>query len=177
MKRQHSPSRAFEARGLRGRTLYVIDVENMACSCHITTADVAKIRTRIHSTVEPRRGDHTVIAASHHNAPAAYFGWAGTARRLARSGKDGADTALLEVIADTAWVANHYDRVVLASGDHAFTYAVAALKAAGVHVIVIPPDTGFSTRMRLVAGTDIALLRSAIPANIINLFQTTKEVA
>ncbi|TNB74195.1 NYN domain-containing protein [Arthrobacter sp. BB-1] len=74
-------------------------------------------------------------------------------------------------------VCRHYDRVVLASGDHAFAYAVAALKAEGVQVIVIRPDTGFSNRMRLVAGPDLMLLKSPVPANVINLFRTNKKAA
>lgn len=177
MTRKHSPQRATKTNRLHGRTLYVIDVENMAGSCELTAVDVAKIRTRIHMTVEPRSGDHTVIAASHFNAAAAYFGWSGTVQRLARSGKDGADMALLDAISDASWIAGHYDRVVLASGDHAFTYAVAALKAEGVQVIVVRPDTGFSNRMRLVAGPDLMLLKSPVPANVINLFRTHKKAA
>lgn len=161
----------------RGRTLYVIDVENMAGSCELSAVDVAKIRTRIHMTVEPRSGDHTVIGASHFNAAAAYFGWSGTVQRLARSGKDGADMALLDAISDVSWIADHYDRIVLASGDHAFAYAVAALKAEGVQVIVIRPDAGFSNRMRLVAGPDLMLLKSPAPTNVINLFRTNKKAA
>jgi hypothetical protein len=177
MNRQYSPFRAPKARGLPGRSLYVIDIENMVGSCELSSADAEKIRIRVHLTVAPRDSDHTVIAASHYNAPAAYFGWAGTAQRLARSGKDGADTALLDAISDAAWVADHYDRVVLASGDHAFTYAVAALKAEGVQVIVIRPDTGLSNRMRLVAGPDLMLLQSAMPAHVVNLSRTNEEAA
>ncbi|WP_424348044.1 NYN domain-containing protein [Kocuria sp. CH-021] len=177
MKRQYSPLRATEDRRLHGRALFVIDIENMVGSCRLDVADVARTRTRIHAAVNLGAGDHTVIAASHYNAEAAYFGWAGPAQRLARSGKDGADLALLEVIDDAAWVAHRYERVVLASGDHAFAYAVAALKAAGVQVLVIPPDTGFSPQMRLVAGPDVARLGSPLPANVISLFRATKDVA
>ncbi|MDQ4489819.1 NYN domain-containing protein [Sinomonas sp. ASV486] len=175
MDRQYSPSRATKVRGLRGRTLYVVDLENMACTCEPSAGDVARIRTRIHAAVEPGHGDHTVIAVSHHNAPAAYFGWTGSAQRLARSGKDGADTALLEVIEDILWVAAHYDQVVLASGDHAFAYAVAALKAAGIRVVVISPDRGFSEQMRLAAGRDLVRLGPSIPSNVIALFTETKD--
>ncbi|MGW1799206.1 NYN domain-containing protein [Streptomyces sp. NPDC001984] len=176
MKQQRSPQRTTKARRMHGRALYLIDIENMACSCKVSVAEVAKIRTRVHAAVGPVLGDHTVIAASHRNAPATYFGWTGSVQRLARSGKDGADTALLEVIEDAAWVASRYTRVVIASGDHAFAYAVAALKAAGCEVIVIPPDTGFSLKMRVAAGPDVVRLGSAIPANVISLFRTTKDV-
>lgn len=177
MNRQLSPSRAFKTRGLRGRTLYVVDIENMAGSCDPTQVDVAKAQTRIHSAVRPEDGDHTVIAASHYNAAAAYFGWDGPVQRLARSGKDGADTVLLEAISDIAWIVDHYDRVVLASGDHIFAQAVAALKAAGVQVIVVAPDRGLSARMRLAAGPQLVRLEATNPSNVVNLFRIKKDAA
>lgn len=177
MNRQYSPYRASNAPALYGRTLYVVDVENMVGSCELTAAEVIAVQARIYSAVRPDNRDHTVIAASHHNATAAYFGWAGPVQRLARSGKDGADTVLLEAIGDIAWIAGHYDRVVLASGDHIFANAVAALKAAGVRVIVITPDTGLSARMRLAAGPNLVRLGATISPNVVTLFRTKKDAA
>jgi hypothetical protein len=175
--RKHGPSRAPRLPGLCGRTLRLVDIENMVGSCQLSLGDVARARVRINAAIAPRAQDHTVIAASHYNAPAAYFGWTDPVRRLARSGKDGADLALLEVIADVSWVAARYDRVVVASGDHAFAPAVAELKGAGVEVIVIRPDTGFSARMRLAAGPDVVALGSSLPAKVINLFPSSKDAA
>lgn len=177
MNRQFSPYRASKAPGLRGRTLYVVDVENMVGSCELTAAEVIGVQGRIYSVVRPENGDHTVIAASHHNATAAYFGWVGPVQRLARSGKDGADSVLLEAIGDIAWIAAHYDRIVLASGDHIFANAVAALKAAGVRVIVIAPDAGLSSRMRLAAGPNLLRLGATIPTNVRTLFHSKKDAA
>lgn len=177
MDRKHGPLRPPRFGGLRGRTLRLVDIENMVGSCQLSLGDVARARVRINAAVAPGTDDHTVIAASHYNAPAAYFGWAGPVRRLARSGQDGADLALLEVVADVGWVAARYERVVVASGDHAFAPAVAELKGAGVEVIVIRPDTGFSARMRLAAGPDVVPLGSSLPANVINLFPSSKEAA
>jgi hypothetical protein len=177
MKRQYSPSRATKARGLRGRTLYLIDLENMAGSSELCFADVAKAQVRIRGAVTPAVTDHTVIASSHHNAAASYFGWTGSAQRLARSGQDGADDALLEVVSDVTWIAARYDHVVIASGDHAFASAVAALKAAGCRVTVVAPDVGLSNRMRLAGGEDVVSMASAIPDNVISIFRTSKDVA
>jgi hypothetical protein len=177
MKRQYSPSGASEARRLRARTLFLIDLENAARSCDLSLADVARTQARIMAAVPRGEYDHTVVAVSHHNALAAYFGWSGPTQRLARSGQDGADTALLEVVADHSWVASRYDRVVVASGDHAFAEAVAALKATRLHVIVIAPDTGLSARMKLAAGPDRVPLGSPIPANVTSLFRATMDTA
>lgn len=177
MNQQFIPYGASNAPGLHGRTLYVVDVENMVGSCELTAAEVIRVQARICSAVRPENGDHTVIAASHHNATAAYFGWVGPVQRLARSGKDGADTVLLEAISDIAWIAGHYDQIVLASGDHIFANAVAALKAARVRVIVIAPDTGLSARMRLAAGPNLVRLGVTIPHNAVTLLRTKKDAA
>ncbi|MFB9074411.1 NYN domain-containing protein [Citricoccus parietis] len=85
--------------------------------------------------------------------------------------------ALLEAVADIPWIAERYRRVVIASGDHAFTFAVASLRAAGVEVIVIRPDIGFSSALRRAAGPNVVSLGSRPPANVVNLFTHTKDAA
>lgn len=177
MMRKHGPLGAPGVPGLCGRTLFLVDIENMVGSCDLSYGDVAQAQRRINGAVEPRPGDHTVIAASHHNALPMFYGWAGSAQRKVRSGQDGADKALLEAVADVQWIADRYQRVVVASGDNAFAFAVAALKTAGVTVIVIRPDLGFSPAMARAAGRSVVSLRSALPANVINLFSQSKDAA
>ncbi|WP_460991116.1 NYN domain-containing protein [Sinomonas soli] len=149
----------------------------MAGTCRLARAEVTRVQSRINWAVPPNESDHTVIASSHHNAAATYFGWAGSAQRLARSGKDGADTALIEAVSDTSWIAGRYDNVVVASGDHIFAPAVAALKAAGTNVIVISPDSGLSHRMRLAAGPDLVRLEKVIPSKIVSMSSIEKDAA
>ncbi|WP_299305878.1 NYN domain-containing protein [uncultured Brachybacterium sp.] len=177
MRTTHGPAGVSKARGWSERTLYLVDIENMVGSAELSQGDVSRTQRRIEGAIEPSAGDHTVIAASHHNAAAMHFGWAGPAQRVVRSGKDGADLALLAAVADVSWVAERYGRVVLASGDHTFTFAVTSLKNAGVEVLVIRPDLGFSSALRRVAGADVTPLGSTIPATIINLFTRTKDAA
>lgn len=175
--RNTCPYGAPNARDLCGRTLYLVDIENMVGSSAPTRSEVAQIERRICAAVQPCAGDHTVVAASHHNALAMSLGWTGTAQRKWRSGIDGADLALLEAVADIPWIAERYRRVVIASGDHAFTFAVASLRAAGVEVIVIRPDIGFSSALRRAAGPNVVSLGSRLPANVVNLFTHTKDAA
>lgn len=177
MTRKHGPLGGSGFPGLWGRTLFLVDIENMVGSCDLSYGDVARAQRRINAAVEPRPGDHMVIAASHHNALPMFYGWSGTAQRKARSGQDGADKALLEAVADVQWVAERYHRVVVASGDNAFAFAVAALKAAGVMVVVIRPDLGFSPAMARAAGPAVVSLGSALPTNVINLFSQSKDAA
>lgn len=178
MTRKHGPCGAPKVRDLRGRTLYLVDIENMAGSSAPTCGEVAKTQHRICAAVAPIQGDHTVVATSHHNALAMFYGWKGSAERRIRSGIDGADLELLEAVADIQWIAERYGRVIIASGDHAFAFAVASLRAARVQVIVISPDLGLSPAMRLAAGTtNVVPLGSSIPTNITNLFNHTKQAA
>lgn len=171
------PNGAPHVRNLCGRTLYLVDIENMVGRSELTHEQVAQTQRRIHAAVQPAKGDHTEIAASHHNALAMIYGWHGSARRQMRSGCDGADRALLDAIADAEWVAKRYSRVVIASGDHAFAFAVAALQALGVEVIVLRPDRGFSSAMRLAAGGNVRPLGSPLPTNVYTLFAHTKDAA
>lgn len=177
MTRKHCPLGAPPSRDLRGRTLYLVDIENMVGRSELTGGEVAQAQNRICTAVQPRTGDHTVIAASHHNALAMIYGWIGSAQRKMRSGIDGADLALLESVADIRWVAARYRRVVIASGDHAFAFAVASLRAAGVEVIVIRPDRGLSSAIRRAAGPNVVPLGSRLPANVVNMFTHTKDAA
>lgn len=85
-----------------------------------------------------------------------------TARRLVRSGENGADLALLQVLEQES-VAERYDRVVLGSGDGIFAYAAAGLQAVGVDVTVVSRSDALSRRLgfavrdvRSMDGIDIA---------------------
>jgi hypothetical protein len=177
MTRKHCPQGAPHSRNLRGRTLYLVDIENMVGSNEPTCGQVAQTQRRICTAIQPCAGDHTVIAASHHNALAMIYGWTGSAQRKMRSGIDGADLALLESLEDIPWVAARYQRVVIASGDHAFAFAVASLRAAGVEVVVIRPDRGLSSAIRRAAGPNVVPLGSALPINVHALFAHTKDAA
>lgn len=162
---------------LHRRTLCLIDIENMACTNDITLCKVEEIQQRVNSTIDLCACHQTVIAASHHNSFEAAFGWKGAAQRYIRSGRDGADLALLEHIADYSWVAERYQQVVIASGDHIFATAVARLKAMGLEVVVIAPDHGLSAAMRFAAGPNLIHLGSAVPQNVTTLYRQNQDAA
>ncbi|WP_019135766.1 NYN domain-containing protein [Cellulomonas massiliensis] len=177
MNRQHIPHGTAQARALcTGRTLYLIDIENMAGCSSLATAEVATIQARMRAMGMLATGDPVAVASSHHNALAAHFGWTGSAQRLVRSGPSGADQELLSVIADVRWISARYSRVVLASGDGIFANAIAELKRAGCRVTVVPPDQGLSKRLRLAAGQDVTPMPATAPSNVISLFPIHKDV-
>lgn len=159
------------------RTLYVVDVENMAGSADLSVRDVAIVKQRLLAAVPTSPGDQTVLAISHHNGEAALFGWKVSAERKFRSGRDGADLALLESIQDTRWVADRFDRVVIASGDHAFALTARALRTAGLDVLVVSPDVGMSPALRRAAEGNVVTLGSTHPLQIIPLTTSSKDAA
>ena len=121
-----------------GRTLHVIDIENLVGGSGAGPAAVGPALSAYRSTVAVRDGDHAVIAAGPTLAIAAGLAWPGAQLRFGH-GIDGADHALLDAV-EPAFAAEHYDRVVIASGDHAFVPLVAALRSRGAAVVLVVRD-------------------------------------
>ena len=66
-----------------------------------------------------------------------------------RSGLDGADLVLLEVLGEN--IADRFGEVVLVSGDGIFADALAELASQGVHTTVVAHSDGLSRRLELAA--------------------------
>jgi hypothetical protein len=118
------------------RTLHLIDLENLVGSADFSREEAARIHRGYVQVAPCGAVDQVVLATSHHAAAAAWFGWPATARRLVRSGQNGADLALLHVLTCES-VTTRFDRVVIGSGDGIFAYEAARLQAAGVRVTVV----------------------------------------
>ena len=130
------------------RTLHLIDVENLTGSPSPSPENV-RWHQLAYEALHVGPTDLVVIAYSHHAAPSVRWEWR-RARHLWRSGKDGADSALLQVIAQER-VAERFDSVVLASGDGIFTDAVARLGTQGVEVTVVSRPESLSRSLRMAA--------------------------
>ncbi len=121
-------------RNLPLRTLLIVDVENVAGRpTGPTGTDVRIIATALDRAFGHQQC-HTVVACAHRNASRVWFNWP-TARKLVRSGPDGADRCLLEVLAGER-VENRFGTIVIASGDGIFAREAARLTAQGVKVVV-----------------------------------------
>jgi hypothetical protein len=152
-------------RRLAPRRLHLIDAENLIGSCQPTYDEVMVCRERYAQLVRPGAWDQCVVASSHRAAPAVGFGWP-DARRLWRSGQDGADLALLDVL-ENENVCARYDRLVLASGDGIFAEAVSRVGAKGLHVTVVANRRSLARRLLMAASSFIdfeAPLPPALPA-------------
>lgn len=140
------------------RTLHVLDVENLAGTGHLTDVLVAELAAAYTTTVRVGETDHVVLGCAHHNAAAVFFTWPTPARGVMRSGPDGADLALLDVLDEN--IPARYTHVIIGSGDHLFTPAIRRLRHAGVRVDVV---TGRGLPAESVRGTG-RVARVPLPA-------------
>jgi NYN domain len=140
-----------------GRFLHLVDVENLAGGATFGEAEATAVRRAFEGVAPSGSVNQVVLATSHHAAVSAWFAWPASARRLVRSGADGADLALLQVLA-TEKVELRYDRVVIGSGDGIFAFPAARLQAAGCEVTVVTRPDALSRQLRL-AVRDIRLIQ------------------
>jgi hypothetical protein len=136
-------------RGYRDRTLHLIDIENLAGSPCPSLGHVRWLRDLYRQQVGVSGADQVVVACSHLAFTLAGFGWL-DARHVVRSGPDGADLELLDVIC-CEHVADRFARIAIASGDGIFADAAARLAGHGCHVTVISRRRSLSRRLALAA--------------------------
>lgn len=138
----------------RGRRLVAVDAENISGGPCRTEAAVKWVRRRLAQVGALSAGDMVTVAVDECGLASVAFGWRG-ARAVWGHGPDGADHALLEVLAER--VPERYGSVVLASGDGIFAGPVADLVDRGVRVTVVAHEGGLNRRLRA-AATDCLLL-------------------
>lgn len=144
-------TRSVRARRCGNRRLHLIDVENLVGSPRPSLAEVEDCAARYRLATAPGPSDQYVVACNHGAAAAVSFGWPGARVRM-RSGPDGADLALIEVI-ERERVAERFSDVIVGSGDGIFAPAVARLVADGVAVTVASLEGSLSRRLELAAPT------------------------
>lgn len=127
------------------RSIHLVDIENLVGLARPCLADVVAC----HEAYRPLIGDHdlVVVACNHGAFPAVAWGWP-HARWLMRSGDNGADQALLNVLKHER-VEERFAAVVVASGDGIFTASVARLGALGIAVTVVSRPEALSRRLRM----------------------------
>lgn len=133
------------------RTLHVVDIENLAGTAMPNADAVARLRAVYFTRVGLGDHDQTVVACNHLALVDVGVGWGcGAAQYRVRSGPDGADLELLDVL-HLERVAERFTQVVIASGDGAFAAAAATLVAGGCHVTVVARRESLSARLALAA--------------------------
>ena len=139
------------------RTVHVVDVENLIGEDH-RDATVEQIRAVIEDyrqLVGARDGDLFFFGA---NPELKFRVMVATGSNQVRGykGKDGADKALLDVV-NGDWVVGQFDRVCVASGDHAFAPLARSLKGEGLHVTVVSRPMSVSAELYRAASEHLVL--------------------
>jgi hypothetical protein len=137
------------------RTLHVVDIENLAGAPVPSLALVNEVQVSYLARLDLGIDDQVVMAASHRGLLDAACGWP-HARYRVRSGKDGADLELLDVL-EHENVAVRFSHVVIGSGDGIFGRAAAGLAARGVRITVVSRRGCLAPGLARVAGDVIYL--------------------
>jgi len=151
---------AVARRRFPARTLHLVDIENLAGAAIPTLMQVMDVQDRYARSLAVGVDDQVVMAASHLGLVNAAVGWP-HARYRVRSGPDGADLELLDVI----WhedVATRFSHVVIGSGDSTFVNAVQTLSDGGVWVTVVSRWGSLSPRLAH-AARDVIYLDTPAP--------------
>jgi hypothetical protein len=133
---------------LDGRVLHLVDVENLVGTAHFSLPEAVAVRAAYEQVAPGGSVNQIILATSHHAGSPTWFGWPGTARRLVRSGRNGADLALLDIL-DHESVESRFQHVVVGSGDGIFALPAARLQAAGCGVTVVTRRGALSRQLRL----------------------------
>ena len=143
------PQRAGARRQFPARRLHLIDIENLAGDSLPSLCQVREAQGLYAERLAFGAMDQVEVASSHLTLLNAALGWP-HARYRVRSGPDGADLALLDVLRYEN-VAQRFTHVVIGSGDHLFAEEAAHLAAQGVWVTVISRQRSLSPRLALAA--------------------------
>lgn len=131
------------------RRLHLVDIENLAGNPLPSLGQVRKVQGRYGARLALGAMDQIEVACSHLTLVNAALGWPHAHYRV-RSGPDGADLALLDVL----WhenIARRFTHVAIGSGDHLFAEEAARLAARGIWVTVVSWRHSLSRRLELAA--------------------------
>jgi hypothetical protein len=134
ISKDEGPQRASARRRFPARRLHLIDIENLAGAARPSFRQVREAQGLYAGCLAFGAMDQVEVASSHLTLLNAALGWPQAHYRV-RSGPDGADLALLDVLRHEN-VARRFTHVAIGSGDHLFADEAARLVARGVWVTV-----------------------------------------
>lgn len=146
--------RSPQKRPANQRRIVLVDVENVVGGSAEVHDHVTWAKATVERLVSVRSGDLVVVGCGPDGLVDLGCAWTHV-RYVMRSGPDGADLALLDVLGEN--IARRFTEIVLVSGDGIFADAVAGLAAQGVHTTVIAHRDGLSRRLELAARSVIFL--------------------
>lgn len=154
----NDPWRAWGRRRFPARRLHLVDIENLAGEALPSLTQVRQALSLYTQCVAFGVMDQVEVASSHLTLVNAALGWPQAHYRV-RSGPDGADLALLDILRHEN-VAQRFTHVAIGSGDYLFAEDAARLAALGVWVTVVSRQRSLSQRLA-VAGCEVIFLDTA----------------
>lgn len=139
------------------RALHLVDLENLAGTASVTERTARMVAADYLTASMHADGDLVVVASSHHNGFAARLAFPGSTVRW-RSGRDGADLALLDAYSE--FNASRFGRLVIGSGDGILARVVTVASESGLNVTVVTRRLSASTTLRC-AADDVVFLGGA----------------
>jgi hypothetical protein len=155
------PQRAGARRRFPARRLHLVDIENLAGNSLPSLCQVRQALGRYAGCLAFGAMDQVEVASSHLTLLNAALGWPHAHYRI-RSGPDGADLVLLDVLRHEN-VASRFTHVAIGSGDHLFAEEAARLAAQGVRVTVVSRRRSLSRQLEL-AAREVIFLDAAAEA-------------
>ncbi|MCW2935835.1 MAG: hypothetical protein JWM19_6797 [Actinomycetia bacterium] len=137
--------RRLARRRFPARTLHLVDIENLAGTAIPSRLQVMDVQHRYARRMAVGVDDQVIMASNHLALVNAALGWP-HARYRVRSGPNGADLELLDVI-EYENVATRFTHVVIGSGDGMFGDAARGLSAGGVRVTVVSLQRSLSASL------------------------------
>lgn len=134
---------------LRGRRLVLVDIENVVGGAVHSAEEAHWARQEVESMIGVQELDQVIVGTSHIGLFSAHSAWPNS-RLVVRSGENGADLALLEVM-ESENIHQRFEELVLISGDGIFTEEVSRLGGLGVQVTVVGHNEGVSKRLSMAA--------------------------
>ena len=131
------------------RRLHLVDIENLAGHPRPSLGQIRQALSLYTGCLALGPMDQVEVACSHLTLMNAALGWPHAHYRV-RSGPDGADLALLDVLRHEN-VATRFTHVAIGSGDHLFAEEAAHLAAQGVWVTVVTCQCSLSSRLAMAA--------------------------
>lgn len=132
------------------RTLHLMDIENLVGFARPCEMEVQTCLEHYANLVDTSGPNQLIVACNHGAAHAVGCCLGEGPRLLVRSGADGADHALLDVLSYEN-VEQRFGHLVVASGDGIFAGRVAEITSMGIPVTVVARRESLAARLRLAA--------------------------
>jgi len=132
------------------RRMVLVDIENVVGGSAEVGEHIGWAKATVGRLVSARPGDHVVVGCGPSGLLELGCTWTHV-RYVVRSGRDGADLALLEVLEEN--IARRFTELVFVSGDGIFADAIGGLAARGIRTTVVAHRDGLSRVLELAAHT------------------------